>query len=154
MHLGHRLLLTQACLVTRSVLHCGVTSDTLLTKKAYASYIEPYEERLAAVKDFLSRLAPHIEVRFFELQDPIGIAADLAELQACVLTQETKKGGEMINDARRAKGIAPLNLVFADMILTTDPSSPRGDAEVTSFSNKMSSTIVRQYLNQESNQQL
>ena len=31
MHLGHRLLLTQACLVTRNVLHCGVTSDTLLT---------------------------------------------------------------------------------------------------------------------------
>lgn len=45
MHLGHRLLLTQACLVTRGVLHCGVTSDTLLTKKAYASLIEPYAAR-------------------------------------------------------------------------------------------------------------
>lgn len=76
-HLGHRLLLTQACLVTKNVLHCGVTSDTLLTKKAYAMYIEPYEERMNFVKDFVSRLAPHIEVRFFELQDPVGIAGDL-----------------------------------------------------------------------------
>ena len=67
MHLGHRLLLTQACLVTRNVLHCGVTSDTLLTKKAYASYIEPYQERLQNVKQFLDRLAPHIQVEFFEL---------------------------------------------------------------------------------------
>ena len=60
MHLGHRLLLTQACLVTRNVLHVGVTSDALLTQKAYASLIEPYEERLESVKQFLDRLAPNI----------------------------------------------------------------------------------------------
>ena len=53
----------------------------------------------------------------------------------------------MINDARQAKGLAPLALVFADMILTSDPSSPRGSAEITSFSNKMSSTLVREFLN-------
>jgi len=86
MHLGHRLLLTQACLVTKKVLHCGVTSDTLLTQKAYSSYIEPYEERVRVVRDFMTRLAPHIEVRFFELQDPVGIAGELADIQACVLT--------------------------------------------------------------------
>ena len=143
MHLGHRLLLTQACLVTRTVLHLGVTSDTLLTKKAYASQIESFETRIGHVKDFLQRLNPHLEVRFFELQDPIGIAADLPELEACVLTKETAKGGQMINDARAEKGMKPLNLVYADMIMTADPSSPRGNQEVTAFSNKMSSTLIR-----------
>ena len=93
MHLGHRLLLTQACLVTRTKLHVGVSSDKLLTKKAYASLIEPYEERVRIVNEFLQRLAPHLEIIFFELQDPIGIAADLEDLQACVLTKETQKGG-------------------------------------------------------------
>ena len=67
MHLGHRLLLTQACLVTRDVLHVGVTSDNLLTQKAYASLIEPYAERVQSVKQFLDRLAPNIQVEFFEL---------------------------------------------------------------------------------------
>jgi len=47
MHLGHRLLLTQACLVTKTTLHVGITSDALLTKKAYAQHIEAYELRLA-----------------------------------------------------------------------------------------------------------
>ena len=65
MHLGHRLLLTQACLVTKTLLYVGITSDALLTKKAYASLIEDYNVRLAQVKDFCSRLAPHMEVRFF-----------------------------------------------------------------------------------------
>ena len=47
MHLGHRLLLSQACLVTKTTLHVGVTSDALLTKKAYGQYIESYESRVA-----------------------------------------------------------------------------------------------------------
>ena len=79
--------------MTRDTLHCGVTSDSLLKKKAYASYIEPFEERKKQVMDFLSRLAPHLTVEFFELVDPIGIAAELADLKACVLTKETAKGG-------------------------------------------------------------
>ena len=47
----------------------------------------------------------------------------------------------MINEARKAKGMPELALVYADMLLTADPSSPTGEQEVTSFSNKMSSTI-------------
>jgi len=58
----------------------------------------------------------------------------------------------MINQARSANGLPPLELVFADMILTTDPSVPDGDEENTSFSNKMSSTIIRQYLSSAENQ--
>ena len=80
MHLGHRLLLTQACLVTKTVLHVGVTSDALLTKKAYKQFIEPYDVRVAYVKDFLDRIAPDIQYVFFELSDPVGIAGDLPEL--------------------------------------------------------------------------
>ena len=89
MHLGHRLLLTQACLVTKTTLHVGVTSDALLTKKAYASLLEDYSVRVASVKEFLSRLAPAIEVKVFELSDPVGVAGEMVELQACVLTKET-----------------------------------------------------------------
>lgn len=53
----------------------------------------------------------------------------------------------MINEARFARNLNPLDMVYADMILTSDPSSPHGQPEVTSFSNKMSSTVIRQFLN-------
>jgi cytidyltransferase-like protein len=36
MHLGHKLLLTQACLLTKDTLHVGITGDALLAKKAYS----------------------------------------------------------------------------------------------------------------------
>ena len=45
MHLGHKLLLMQASLLTKDILHVGVTGDALLGKKAYAAYLEPFEQR-------------------------------------------------------------------------------------------------------------
>jgi len=45
MHLGHKLLLTQACLTTSETLYCGVTGDALLQKKQYAQYLQSFEER-------------------------------------------------------------------------------------------------------------
>lgn len=45
MHLGHKLLLTQACLLTKDVLHVGVTGDNLLQKKAYSEFLESFEKR-------------------------------------------------------------------------------------------------------------
>ena len=86
MHLGHKLLLTQACMVTNKVLHVGVTSSALLVKKKYAEHMESWEKRCHAVESFLKRLRPSLKVVVFELQDPVGIAGWSADLSACVLT--------------------------------------------------------------------
>ena len=45
MHNGHRILLTQAALVTRERMLIGITSDTLLKGKKHASYLEDYDKR-------------------------------------------------------------------------------------------------------------
>ena len=39
MHLGHKLLLTQALLNSQHKMLVGVTGDSLLKKKAYAEYL-------------------------------------------------------------------------------------------------------------------
>ena len=68
--------------------------------------------------DFLARLAPNLKVNVFELTDAAGVGATLPEVEACVLTQETKKGGEIVNNMRAQNGLTPVKLVFADMILS------------------------------------
>ena len=65
MHLGHKLLLTQACLLTRDTLHVGVTGDALLQNKQYAQFIEPYATRAQRVKEFTAMLTPHLRVEVF-----------------------------------------------------------------------------------------
>ena len=90
--------------------------------------------------DFLSVLNPHQKLNIFELNDPIGLAGTLPEMQACILTREVEKGGAMINEARVKAGLEPVDLVFANMILAEH------DATSVNYSNKLSSTNTRQYL--------
>lgn len=39
---------------------CGVTTDQLLKKKAYADYLEPYKVRKESVIDFCQRVNPNL----------------------------------------------------------------------------------------------
>ena len=74
------------------------------------------------------------------MNDPIGLAGTVPTLEACILTEEVAKGGKMINDKRAAENLPPLQLVFVDMILAeTKQAEP-------DYSNKLSSTHIRQYL--------
>lgn len=41
----------------------------------------------------------------------------MPEVEACILTRETAKGGEILNALRRERGLAVCELVFVDMIL-------------------------------------
>lgn len=118
MHLGHRLLLSQAVILTKGKLHCGVTSDILLKNKVYKEYMQPIEVRMEAVRTFLRTFNPRLDCNVFELVDPCGVGATLPEIQACVLTREVEKGGLMINNIRRERGFAECELVFVDMILS------------------------------------
>jgi phosphopantetheine adenylyltransferase len=74
------------------------------------------------------------------LSDPIGLAGTHPEMEVCVLTREVEKGGKMINDMRSSTGLKPVDLVFANMILAEN------EASTLNFSNKLSSTNIRQYL--------
>ncbi len=143
MHLGHKLVLTQACLVTSELIHVGITGDALLQKKSFAEFLEPFEVRKQRVLKFIGVLYPHVKVNIFELVDPVGLAGVDPNIEACILTREVEKGGNMINEAREAKGLPKLDLVFVDMILAETEHSEKN------FSNKLSSTHIRQYLSEQ-----
>lgn len=124
LHNGHKLLLCQAMLCTNKRILCGVTTDALLKKKAYAEFLEAYEVRRQSVIDFCKQVNPNMfsdsreRLITFELEDPVGPTGTDPELDALILTREVEKGGKMVNDARAANGLEPLKLVFVDMILS------------------------------------
>jgi phosphopantetheine adenylyltransferase len=63
--------------------------------------IEDYDTRRRSVIEFVNRLNPNIKIDTFELSDPVGQAGTDPNLEACILTREVEKGGQMINEARR-----------------------------------------------------
>ena len=94
----------------------GITTDSLLAKKAYAEYLEPFEARKHAVLNFCRRLNPKLfstesdqdRLIIAPLSDPIGPTGTDPNLEALILTREVEKGGQMINKARQENGLDPL----------------------------------------------
>ena len=80
-----------------------------------------------------------LKVDIFALEDPAGQAATDDDLEAVVLTKEVEKGGHIINQKRSENGKNELQFVFVDMILVSDDQDPK-------FSNKMSTTLIRNHL--------
>lgn len=115
-----------------------MTGDALLQKKAYQKYIENFETRAKSAYNFLKQLYPSVKIEIFELLDPIGIAGTSTNLDALILTRETAKGGQMVNDKRAENKLEPLNLVFVDMVLASV-----SEAGANNFSNKTSSSYIR-----------
>ena len=64
----------------------------------------------------------------------------MPEIEACILTREVEKGGQMVNDARVKNGLGEVDLVFVDMILAHQ------NQKLKNYSNKVSSTNIREYL--------
>jgi phosphopantetheine adenylyltransferase len=150
LHYGHCKLLTLAVSAVRPVtgkLLVGVTADSMLLRKAYASYIPNFAQRAAGVKQFLGRLAPGLinRIAIVEITDefgPPGAAAPstskggrkyVNDFDALVLSHETLGTGHRLNRHRvEVLKLPPLTL------LCTRRTEPHG----------MSSTAMRRIRSQ------
>ena len=141
LHSGHRLLLTQTALLTKNEIRLGVTTDGLLQKKENFDLIEDYNKRSSEAIKFLQQLNPSVKITCFELSDPIGICGTATDVDACILTRETEKGGIMINNKRAENKLPPMNMVFVDMVLAN--VNEKGEGQ---YSNKVSSTNIRKFI--------
>ena len=73
------------------------------TEKTLCELIAPTEERIKGVLDFLEDIKPSIEHRVVPINDIYGPTITDPEIQFIVLSEETKKGGGLINEERTKK---------------------------------------------------
>jgi phosphopantetheine adenylyltransferase len=55
--------------------------------------LESYDVRCDRVEKFVKKLNPNLKVFCFDLKDPVGLAGTIEDIQACILTRESEKGG-------------------------------------------------------------
>jgi len=143
MHAGHRLLLATASAVTRSgdspTVFIGVTGDVLLTNKRHRDLIESYEVRASKAASFVAKTRPPTSPLLIEcgpLDDGPPLAATVRDMRALVVSRETLKGGEAIQEARRDAGFPPLRVCVVGLVKGR-AGKGRGD------DGKVSSTALR-----------
>ena len=107
-HNGHQHFIRFAASLAPS-LKIGITTDVFLTQhppKLFAKTIQPYAERVAAVRDFCRR--EQINAQLFPLRNPVGPQHTISSLDCLVVTPASQGGAALVNAARATWGYSTL----------------------------------------------
>ena len=122
LHRGHLDLLKRAFQVGDVVL-LGLTSDRFASLHRNRE-IRSYRDRRSDLERVLGYLAERYGNRYeiLMIDDPVGFA-DRPDIDSIVVSEETEKGADTINELRISKDLAPLKKIVVEM--RTDTSGRR-----------------------------
>lgn len=145
-HFGHYLLFTQLAMIFSGNGHIviGISDGSLLENKIAKEHLESFEVRKANVEHCLMQIHPQILLPYknnnnvvfdiMKLFEPYGPTITYTDIQALIVSEETRKGGEAVNRKRKELGMKPVQLFITPIV------QPRNE------NCKLSSTQLRQAL--------
>lgn len=156
----------------------GITGDELLKNKQYREELEDFPQRQSAVQHFLLDIlelisptnvlestnniqsAEHhgrevhdilksgLTISYVEIFDPCGPTITDEAIAALVLSGETRKGGEVVNEKRGEKGWAALEVFEVDVLDAGEGEASDEVQPEDKFQSKISSTDIRRRVHQ------
>jgi pantetheine-phosphate adenylyltransferase len=115
LHRGHRRLISQAFKIGEHVA-IGLTSDELVNKLGKPHITESYEERKTFLKKWLIERGWEERAEFVPLYDAYGSSINDPDIEALVVSEETKPISEKINEQRIKKGLSKLEVFTVSMV--------------------------------------
>ena len=112
-----------------AVLTIGLTGEELLKKKQGLELIQPFALRKTYVLAFLKEFHPFLDVNIVELQEPCGPTKD-QDFEGLIVTLETVKGGDFINDIRQKAGLKSLKVFVTGLVLRNDYEAKLSSGEI------------------------
>lgn len=143
----------------------GVTGDEMLRNKKFAEYVQPWDARARGVLEYLHSFVDHpthpepaltssregqlvgafrggrVVVECVVFQDLYGPTITIEEIDALVVSGETRGGGRAVNDKRREQGWRELEVYEVDVLDARGITEEGGEED---FGSKISSTAIRQ----------
>jgi pantetheine-phosphate adenylyltransferase len=118
LHNGHVAILAKAFETGDQVL-IGICSDEMELVKDSAG-VQPLETRQRSLLELLRSRGWLERAKVCVISDPFGPAANDPELQAIVVSPETRKRAEELNRLRASHKLAPLQIVEIPFVLAED----------------------------------
>ena len=115
LHSGHKALISKAFEVGENVV-IGLSSDEFVSKMGKPHMTAPYDERCKELKDYLKELGLAGRAEIVPLNDPFGLTISGKGLEALVVSQETERTAEKINEKRQKAGLLPLKIITVNMV--------------------------------------
>ena len=117
-HHGHITLLSTAFDISEKVI-IGLTSDEFVQKKG-KNPIHKYDERLKNLTSIIFKKFPNSYFEISQLNNDFGPAVLEKEVQALVVSDETKNQGNILNKLRTERNLSPVEIIVVPMTLAKD----------------------------------
>lgn len=140
-HAGHKLLFNEATRVCKERLVVGVTDGQMIKNKILWELIMPVEERIRGVEEHLNKINPNLTYQVVPISDLYGPTITDKELECIVVSEETIKGANKINEARGQKGWPQLAVHAVDLIQDTNKTNEEAMKRLRE--KKVSSSLLR-----------
>ncbi len=117
-HKGHITLLSEAFSSSTKVI-IGLTSNEWASKKG-KNLLNDFDERLEKLVKTIENNFPKASFEISKLDNDFGPAVLEKKVQALVVSDETSNQGEVLNQLRKQKNLAPVEVVVVPMVLAKD----------------------------------
>ncbi|XP_029158217.1 bifunctional coenzyme A synthase [Nylanderia fulva] len=117
LHNGHKILLSEAALRCTEKLTVGVTDTNMLSGKLLWELIQPCTQRITGIKEFLEDVDPSIMHNVVPINDMYGPTKEDPTLEMIVVSEETKRGGDKVNELRLQKNLSKLDIYTVELAL-------------------------------------
>ena len=118
LHKGHIALLSASFEISDKVI-IGLTGDDL-AKRRGKKPLNDYQKRLENLNYLLSNKFPKSSFVISKLENDFGPAVLEREVEALVVSDETSRQGDVLNQLRSEKNLPPVSIVIVPMCLAKD----------------------------------
>eukprot|EP00033_Pygsuia_biforma_P000617 GCRY01000728.1.p1 GENE.GCRY01000728.1~~GCRY01000728.1.p1 ORF type:complete len:785 (-),score=215.31 GCRY01000728.1:52-2406(-) len=147
LHIGHKLLLSTACALSKGVVKVGVAGDNLLMNKQHSLLLESQEIREANVLKFLTKIDPFVAKDVFTITKGSGTAGTDRSMDCVVVSKEEglKNGIKAIEQERKANGLDPIHFACVPVLLPPQTASLDEDCKISSSTSRQVANLQLQH---------
>ena len=127
-HVGHIELIQKAVSISDKII-IGLTSDAFISKND-KKIINNFEQRSENLEKIIHEKFPDCSFEIAKLDDDFGPAVIQGDVDALVVSEETRKKGDILNALRKERKLDPVEIIIIPMKMASD-------------GNKISSTRIR-----------
>ncbi|XP_030751952.1 bifunctional coenzyme A synthase-like [Sitophilus oryzae] len=131
LHTAHKLLLSDAILRASKKVTVGITEENMIHGKLLWELIQNVNTRVNNVFNFVSDICPELHYDICKISDPFGPAIIDPTMDLIMVSEETIRGAEKINELRREKQLKELKIIPIPYIEEPNPD-PKEETKVSS----------------------